>query len=179
MPEHVSVPDDDFDDYFEPKPIDYEEDSPRGKHSAPDELMHESTTIRPESHFGGMSESIVELPDLDAIRAKAQQAEELPVPAPVPHLPSPSIPGVKEVTYSQPYELAQSDPNAKGPWIQYNGVATVRILTPSDWAAAGVKSTKYCEWNYLNNKRLPRSMFTDEELQYLLRIDGRFSLERQ
>lgn len=84
---------------------------------------------------------------------------------------------MREVTASAPMDLARVDPNAKGPWIQYNGQATVRIITPHDWKQAGVDSNKYCEWNYLNSKRLPRSMFSDEELQYLLRVDGRFSLE--
>jgi len=93
--------------------------------------------------------------------------------------PAPQIPGVREVTYSAPMDLDTAASNSKGPWVQYNGVATVRILTPSDWAAAGVKSSHYCEWNYLNGKRLPRSMFSDEELQYLLRVDGRFSLEKE
>jgi hypothetical protein len=75
-----------------------------------------------------------------------------------------------------PITLQQPKPGATGPWIQYNGVATLRIMTEKDWKAAGVESTKYCQWNALNKKRLPREMFTDEELQYLLRVDGRFSL---
>lgn len=78
---------------------------------------------------------------------------------------------------SQPLTLQEGDPNASGPWIQYNGVATVRIMDKASWASAGVDSEKYVQWNYLNNKRVPRSEFSDDELQYLLRIDGRFTLE--
>lgn len=81
---------------------------------------------------------------------------------------------VEEV--SAPTQLQQGDPLARGPWIQYDGVATVRVLGPDDWKNAGVKSNKYYEWNYLNSKRIPVSHFSDEELQYLLRCDGRFSV---
>ena len=77
---------------------------------------------------------------------------------------------------SGPMNLTPPDPNATGPWIEYTGIATVRIITELDWRQQGINSTNYCEWNYLNNKRLPRSMFSDEELQYLLRVDGRFTL---
>lgn len=77
---------------------------------------------------------------------------------------------------SAPMPLQPSDPNAKGPWIQYNGIGTVRIMDEEAWKQAGVASDKYAEWSYLNQKRLPRSMFTDEELQYLLRVDDRFEL---
>jgi len=107
----------------------------------------------------------------------SDQVVELP-PIPTPSV-QPQMPGVQEVLMPQAMDLQEQDPTAKGPWIQYNGVATVRIITPSDWVAAGVQSRKYCEWNYLNGKRLPRSMFNDEELQYLLRVDGRFSLEKE
>lgn len=65
---------------------------------------------------------------------------------------------------------------ANGQYIQYNGVGTVRIMGPAEWKAAGVDSNDYFEWNYLNHKRIPRSAFTDEQLQYLLRIDDRFEL---
>lgn len=77
---------------------------------------------------------------------------------------------------SAPTELAPADPLAKGPWIQYDGIGTVRYLDEAAWKEAGIDSDKYVEWNYLNNKRIPVKNFTDEELQYLLRCDGRFSL---
>ena len=78
---------------------------------------------------------------------------------------------------SSPMQLdntKRQDPN--GQYIKYNGVGTVRIMTPQDWKNVGVESDKYFEWNYLNKKQIPRSAFSDEELQYLLRIDGRFEL---
>jgi hypothetical protein len=73
-------------------------------------------------------------------------------------------------------DLKKPDPDAKGPWIQYEGVGTVRTITPDDWKAAGIECNDYHEWNYLNHKRLPRSAFSDQQLQYLLRVDGRFRL---
>lgn len=85
-------------------------------------------------------------------------------------------PTVKIETADEPLDLVKADPNAEGPWIQYDGIATVRTMTPEAWRECGVKSDKCCEWNYLNKKRLPRSLFNDAELQYLLRRDGRFSL---
>ena len=63
-----------------------------------------------------------------------------------------------------------------GQYVQYNGIGTVRQLDPESWKAAHVDSENTYVWNYLNNKRIPRSAFSDEELQYLLRVDGRFSL---
>lgn len=72
--------------------------------------------------------------------------------------------------------LQKPDPKATGPWIRYNGIGSVRIMTPADWKAVGVDSNNYYEWNYLNKKRLPRKAFSAAELQYLLRVDGRFSL---
>lgn len=63
-----------------------------------------------------------------------------------------------------------------GQYIQYDGVALVRIMDEDGWNAVNVESDEYFEWNYLNSKRIPRSSFSDEQLQYLLRVDGRFSL---
>lgn len=84
---------------------------------------------------------------------------------------------VEVVTASGQYPLdatKQSDP--KGRYVQYNGVGTVREMTPADWKAAQVDSDNTYQWSYMNHKRLPLSHFSDEELQYLLRVDGRFSL---
>ena len=134
-----------------------------GKHHA------EPATVVPQHHWDD-NEQRVELPD------KPERKPALPKPEDESSS-VPTFPGAQEVLAPAPMDLTLPDPNAKGPWIQYNGVATVRILGPRDWHQAGVRSMKYCEWNYLNGKRLPRSLFNDEELQYLLRVDGRFSLE--
>lgn len=78
---------------------------------------------------------------------------------------------------SAPMDLdrtVREDP--KNQYIQYNGVGTVRIMAAEDWKRVGVDSQQYCEWNYFNKKRLPRSSFSDAELQYLLRQDDRFAL---
>ena len=79
-------------------------------------------------------------------------------------------------TISSPMNLVPPDPKAKGPWIVYNGVATVRILNKLDWKTQGIDSDLYCEWNYLNKMRLPKSIFNDAQLNYLLNTDGRFTL---
>lgn len=71
--------------------------------------------------------------------------------------------------------LQEPELDSVGPWIQYNGIATLRIMDAQAWHAAGVKSDKYVEWNYLNNRRVPISHFTDAELAYLIGRDGRFS----
>ena len=86
-------------------------------------------------------------------------------------------PTVEVVTGNGPLPLdntKREDPNGK--YVQYDGVALVRQMTPADWAAANVDSDTTVEWNYLNHKRIPMSLLNDAELQYLLRIDGRFSL---
>ncbi len=84
---------------------------------------------------------------------------------------------VKVETASAPMKLSGLDyKNSDGPWIEYTGVATVRRMGPEEWAAANINSQDYFEWNYLNHKRIPRKVFTDEQLQYLLRVDDRFRL---
>lgn len=77
---------------------------------------------------------------------------------------------------STPMVLDLPEPDAKGPWIEYIGVATVRRIDEKGWAACGVNSKNKYQWNYLNQKRLPKSKFSKEELHYLLSIDGRFKL---
>lgn len=66
--------------------------------------------------------------------------------------------------------------STNGQYIQYNGVGTMRQMGPAEWKEANVDSDDYFEWNYLNHKRIPREAFSDEQLQYLLRVDDRFEL---
>lgn len=84
--------------------------------------------------------------------------------------------GMKVETASAPLNLVPPDPNATGPWIEYTGIATVRIINALDWKAIGIDSDLYCEWNYLNAKKLPKSLFNEKQLTYLLSTDGRFQL---
>lgn len=87
------------------------------------------------------------------------------------------LPPTVQVEFAnEPMQLKKADPKAKGPWIQYNGVGTVRTMGPKEWKSVGVDCDDYHEWSYMNKKRLPRSVFSDAQLQYLLRVDGRFSL---
>jgi len=86
-------------------------------------------------------------------------------------------PTVEVVQASAPMQLdATKREDPKGRYIQYNGIGTVRQMTPADWKAAHVDSDKTVEWNYLNKKRIPLSAFNDAELHYLLRVDDRFSI---
>lgn len=75
---------------------------------------------------------------------------------------------------SAPAELQPPDSSASGPWIQYNGIATLRILSERDWKVIGTEGV-YCEWNHLNNRRLPKSNFNEKQLHYLLNVDGDFT----
>lgn len=86
----------------------------------------------------------------------------------------PTVEVVEATTPMQLDTTKREDP--KGRYIKYNGVGTVRQMTPADWKAAGVESDKTVEWNSFNHKRIPLSYFTDAELQYLLRVDGRFAV---
>lgn len=87
------------------------------------------------------------------------------------------VPDVRLETAAEPFRpnvvVSQSE---SGRFIQYNSIATVRIMDEKAWKAANVDSDRYFEWNYLNRKRIAIEAFTDAELQYLLRIDGRFSI---
>lgn len=97
----------------------------------------------------------------------------------VPSIPTPeqanahAAPSIPVVEASQPMRLEPPDPHATGPWIVYNGPATVRVIDEKGWAALGLPG-KRCEWNYLNKRRLPKSLFSQEQLNYLLHVDGRF-----
>lgn len=70
--------------------------------------------------------------------------------------------------------LQEPQPDARGPWVKYDGIATLRIMDERAWRSAGVDSARYVEWNCLNNMRVPMASFTQAELDYLLRRDGRF-----
>lgn len=119
-----------------------------------------------------MTESPGELTEKpEEIKSEATQANSEP-----PADPRQGLPPTVHVETGPPLQLQPEDPNAKGPWVVYTGVGTVRYMTPKDWADQGVDSQKHCEWSSMNHKRLPRSIFTDAELQYLLRKDGRFKL---
>lgn len=82
---------------------------------------------------------------------------------------------VKVVEASAPMPLERPDPHATGPWIVYTGPTTLRIITEKDWESLGLKG-KRCEWNFLNKQRLPKSQFSEGQLDYLLNVDGRFKL---
>jgi len=93
--------------------------------------------------------------------------------------PRQGLPTTVRLQENQPaydYSKTTKGTDPRGKYVRYNGVGTVRIMGPKEWKAAGVKSDDYFEWNVLNKKRIPLSSFSDEQLQYLLRVDGRFEL---
>ncbi len=96
-------------------------------------------------------------------------------PEPIPFELDDLRPSAPKVEEGPAIPLQDAAPDSVGPWVQYNGIATLRIMDANAWHSAGVKSDKYVEWNYLNNKRVPVSHFTDAELAYLIGRDGRFS----
>jgi hypothetical protein len=91
--------------------------------------------------------------------------------------PRQGLPSSVNVETGAPHKYdATERTDPKGQYIQYDGVALVRTLGPEEWKAVNVDSDDYFEWNYLNQKRIPRSSFSDEQLQYLLNVDRRFSV---
>ena len=112
--------------------------------------------------------------DPEALAAEAEKpTEDKPPQDPRLGLP----PNVQVVEAAEPFQptIDESLPD-EGPWVEYTGIALIRIMGPDEWAAAHVDSENYFEWNHLNNKRISRHAFNDHELQYLLRVDGRFRL---
>lgn len=74
---------------------------------------------------------------------------------------------------------AKSEVDDKKPadkYIEYVGAATRRILTPEDWEFIGVSDGEQNVWGFHNAFKLPAGQFSDEQLDYLLKVDGRFKL---
>lgn len=61
-------------------------------------------------------------------------------------------------------------------FIQYIGNATDRIITKKDWKGIGVEgdNVKDSLWDFKNGHKLPSEDFTEQQLTYLLKVDGRF-----
>lgn len=82
---------------------------------------------------------------------------------------------VKIETAITPLVLERPSGHEVGPWVQYNGIGTVRVITASDWRNVGCEGERV-QWNYLNKKRRGKAIFSEAQLNYLLNVDGRFSL---
>ena len=118
-------------------------------------------------------------PDLFAPRlGEALKSSQTPTPSDSePQDERQGLPAnVRVENASAPMKLDPPEPGATGPWVVYTGIATVRTNSGSGWKAAGVNSDKSVQWNFLNKMRLPKSKFSDDELHYLLEVDGRFKL---
>ena len=72
-------------------------------------------------------------------------------------------------------DLMPPNPDAKGPWIAYTGLATLREISKSDWAKVGVNDQGAVEWNILNGYKISVSDLSEKAIDYCLRVDGRFS----
>lgn len=63
---------------------------------------------------------------------------------------------------------------APGIKVKYNGYATLRVITPSQWKDVGIHDMGRKEWNHLNKYKIPATEFSEKALAYLLEQDGRF-----
>lgn len=76
--------------------------------------------------------------------------------------------------FNKPYDLMPPNPNAVGPWVKYDGVATLRTIDVDEWAAVGVTDQLYTEWNALNGYKVSVHDLSEGALRYCLKMDGRF-----
>ena len=64
---------------------------------------------------------------------------------------------------------------AKGKFVVYTGDATRRILSPEDWERAGLKGENNV-WGFHNSFRIPAEDFTNDQIEYLVKTDGKFKV---
>lgn len=94
-------------------------------------------------------------------------------------LPAEDVLEISQVTEdaepSENFDLMPPDPDAKGPYITYTGMATLREITKRDWQKIGVVDQGDVQWNLMNGYRIPVSNLSESAIDYCLRVDGRFS----
>lgn len=82
-----------------------------------------------------------------------------------------------EKATSEPVEeivISEEDTTTtKKKFIKYVGDATNRVISKADWDSLGLKAESV-EWSLQNDFRLPSEDFTEQQLTYLLKVDGRF-----
>lgn len=71
-------------------------------------------------------------------------------------------------------EAAQDAKGTKKKFVRYAGEATRRVITKEDWASAGFNDADASEWSIANDHALPSGDFSDAQIDYLLKTDGRF-----
>lgn len=71
-------------------------------------------------------------------------------------------------------EAAKDAKGTKKKFIRYIGEATRRVITKDDWEKAGFSEAKATEWNIANDLALPSEEFSDAQIDYLIKTDGRF-----
>lgn len=73
-----------------------------------------------------------------------------------------------------------TDKKEKGPFVKYlgvlQGVSSAREITAREWLQLGIKTKGIDVWDLRNDFQLPASQFDDDQLDYLLDVDGRFAL---
>lgn len=60
-------------------------------------------------------------------------------------------------------------------YVRYVGAATRRVLTAEDWERVGIEG-KPATWHMGNGLMLPVSQFSQEQIDYLVNVDGRFQV---
>jgi hypothetical protein len=76
--------------------------------------------------------------------------------------------------FDKPFDLMPPNPDATGPWIKYDGVATLRTIDAPEWVEVGVTDQPYTEWNALNGYKVSVSDLSAGAIRYCLQTDGRF-----
>lgn len=97
----------------------------------------------------------------------------------VRNTPATTSVGVSEppkATSEQVEEIVISEEDTtttKKNFIKYVGTATNRVISKSDWDSLGIEA-EGTEWSLKNDFRLPSEGFSEQQLTYLLKVDGRF-----
>lgn len=89
-----------------------------------------------------------------------------------PEPPKATDSDVDEIVISD--EAAKDAKGTKKKFVRYVGEATRRVITKADWAKAGFEGVETTEWSIANDQALASEDFTDAQIDYLLKTDGRF-----
>lgn len=84
-----------------------------------------------------------------------------------------SKPAVSEADQVDDTVQAPSKPKSK--FVVYTGDATRRILSPEDWERVGLKGENNV-WGFHNSFRVPAEDFTNDQIEYLTKTDGKFKV---
>lgn len=75
---------------------------------------------------------------------------------------------VEEIVISE-----EDTTTTKKKFIRYVGDATNRVISKADWKSLDIEADTM-EWSLANDFRLPVEGLSEQQLTYLLKVDGRF-----